>query len=73
MFDSLTELIKKIHLGEDTTIEFKRELPRRSSLADQIAAFANARGGVILIGVDNNGEIVGVERQKLDIAEKTVA
>ena len=72
MFDNLTELIEKISLGEDATIEFKRELPHRNSLADEIAAFANARGGVILIGVDDNGEIVGVNRQRLDAAEKTV-
>ena len=72
MFGSLTELIEKIHLGEDATIEFKRELPRRSNLADEIAAFANARGGVILIGVDDTGEIIGLNRQELDNAEKTV-
>lgn len=58
MFDSLTELIEKIYLGEDATIEFKRELPHRNSLADEVAAFANAKGGVILIGVDNDGEII---------------
>ncbi len=72
MFDNLTELIEKIHLGEDATIEFKREMPRRSNLADEIAAFANARGGVILIGVDDNREIVGLDQQALDSAEKTV-
>ena len=48
MFDSLTELIEQIYLGEDSTIEFKRELPSRDDLADEIAAFANAVGGVIL-------------------------
>ena len=31
MFDSLTELTEKISLGEDSTIEFKRELPRREA------------------------------------------
>ena len=72
MFDSLAELIEKIYLGEDATIEFKRALPHRSSLADEIAAFANARGGVILIGVDDNTEIIGINRQELDRAEKTV-
>ncbi|MDE0142090.1 MAG: putative DNA binding domain-containing protein [Caldilineaceae bacterium] len=72
MFDSLSELIEKIHLGEDSTIEFKRQLPRRDSLADEIAAFANARGGVILIGVDDNGEIVGLGQRNLDQSEKTV-
>ena len=72
MFDSHSELIEKIHLGEDSTIEFKRRLPRRDSLADEIAAFANARGGVILIGVDDHGDIVGLDQHNLDQTEKTV-
>ena len=72
MFDSLTELTEKIYLGEDSTIEFKRELPHRESLAEEIAAFANASGGVILIGVDDDSTIVGMDRQDLDRTEKTV-
>ena len=72
MIYSPTELIEKIMLGEDATIEFKREIPHRDSMADEIAAFANAEGGVILIGVDDNREIVGIELQKLDNIEKTV-
>ncbi len=72
MFDSLTELTEKIYLGEDSTIEFKRELPHRESLADEIAAFANASGGVILIGVDGDSKIVGMDRQDLDRTERIV-
>ena len=72
MFDSLTELIEKIYLGEDSAIELKRELPHRESLADEIASFANASGGVILIGIDNDSEIVGIDRQDLDRTERTV-
>ena len=72
MFHSQTELIEKIILGEDSTIEFKREMPHRDSLADEIGAFANAQGGMILIGIDNNREIIGIELQKLDSVEKTV-
>ena len=49
MFDTLTELTEKIDLGEDSTLELKRALPHRDDLADEIAAFANAIGGVILI------------------------
>ena len=71
MFDSLTDLIEKIYLGEDSTIEFNRELPHRESLGDEIAAFANANGGVILIGVDDDSEIIGIDRQNLDSTEKT--
>ena len=72
MFNNLTELLEKIYLGEDATIEFKRALPHRNSLADEIAAFANTRGGVILIGVDDDGKIIGIDRHALDTAEKTV-
>ena len=72
MFDSLAELTEKIYLGEDSTIEFKRELPHRESLADEIAAFANAIGGVILVGVDDNSDIIGIDHQDLDKTEKTV-
>ena len=59
-------------LGEDATIEFKREMPHWDSMADEIAAFANAEGGTILIGVDENREIIGIELEKLDSVEKTV-
>ena len=72
MLYSPTELIEKIMLGEDSIIEFKREMPHRYSLADEIAAFANAKGGVILIGVDDDRNIIGLELQELDRAEKTV-
>ena len=72
MFHSQTELLEKIILGEDSTMEFKREIPHRDSMADEIAAFANTEGGMILIGVDDNREIVGIEQQELDSVEKTV-
>ena len=72
MYDSLTELLQKIHSGEDSTIEFKREMPHRSSLAEEIAAFANVRGGVILIGVDDDGSIVGLDQEELNSAESSV-
>lgn len=47
--------------GENETIEFKRELPRQvRDLAKEIAAFASTRGGQLLLGVDDNGSIVGI-------------
>ena len=54
---------RKIFLGEDSTMEFKREMPHRDNMADEIAAFANDQGGMILIGIDDNREIVGIELQ----------
>ncbi len=72
MFYTVTELIEKIMLGEDSTIEFKREMPHRDNMADEIAAFANDKGGVILIGVDNNRVIIGLEQPELDRVENTI-
>ena len=53
---TLTDLIA---LGEGFTTEFKQSLP--SDLGREICAFANATGGVILIGVDDAGTVVGVQ------------
>ncbi len=72
MLQSQTELIEKIILGEDSMMEFKREIPHRDSLADEIAAFANSDGGTIIIGIDDNREIVGIDLPKLDRIEKSV-
>ncbi len=48
-----------IALGEGFTTEFKQSLP--SDLGREICAFANATGGVILIGVDDAGTVIGVQ------------
>lgn len=50
----LKELIEK---GETQTLEFKEKFDR--DVIETAAAFANAKGGVIFIGVGDNGEIKG--------------
>ncbi len=52
-------LLNLIALGEGFTTEFKQS--GTSNLGQEICAFANATGGVILIGVTDGGEIVGVD------------
>lgn len=53
----ISEILKIIVGGENQRVEFKREIPR--DIAKDICAFANADGGYIIIGVDDNGKIVG--------------
>ena len=72
MYNTLSEILEKITLGEDSTIEFKKKIHRRDSLADEIAAFANAKGGVILIGIGDNKEIIGISEDELKFFEKIV-
>lgn len=47
--------------GESQTLEFKRQLPAQlDDLAKQIAAFASSNAGDILIGVEDDGTLVGI-------------
>ena len=75
MFDTKTELLERIRLGESSFLEFKEvkfkgkkiEGPHRNSLADGLSAFANSRGGVFVLGVaDSTREVVGVPLERLD-------
>ena len=67
--DEVRELITR---GEGPTIEFKREWPQRGDvtvkIGSELVAFANTQGGYLLIGVDDNGLVVGVtgDWQKLE-------
>ena len=52
------QLNELISLGEGFTVEFKRSGTR--NISRELCAFANATGGYLLIGVDDNSNIVGV-------------
>ena len=54
------ELYELIAGGEDSYTEFKRDTSQRSDFAWDMVALANTEGGQILVGVDDNGAIVGV-------------
>ena len=60
--ENLENLIKG---GESETLEFKEKEPPKTDLLRTISAFANSNGGRLLIGVNDNGEIVGCELAKL--------
>ena len=67
------EIRHQLQLGEDSTWEFKAvefagnrpRSPSRDDLADEIAAFANADGGVLLCGVTDDGEVHGMSREQI--------
>lgn len=51
------ELLALIAQGEGRGLEFKRGLPRDEKLARTLCAFANTRGGWLLVGVNDNGSL----------------
>jgi nucleoside 2-deoxyribosyltransferase len=53
---------------EDERLEFKRKFPPESVAAKVLTAFANAHGGVLLLGVGEHGEVVGLSAEESEIA-----
>ncbi|MBX9597591.1 MAG: putative DNA binding domain-containing protein [Burkholderiales bacterium] len=53
-------LIEQIALGESKTLELKQELPSSEQIARTILAFANTSGGKLVIGVDDQRQIIGI-------------
>ncbi|TVR01124.1 MAG: ATP-binding protein [Desulfovibrionales bacterium] len=48
--------------GEDSRTEFKSASFHNDSLAKEVAAFANMRGGRVLIGAEDDGSVSGVDQ-----------
>ena len=73
---TIEELTRIVALGEGLTIEFKNKVPEGERIAKEVIALANTRGGRLLIGVDDDGEIRGVrdssgEEYALEVALQT--
>lgn len=57
-----TELLEIIANGENSGVEFKRDIERPRQLAKELVAFCNLQGGVVLLGVEDTGDVVGLTR-----------
>ncbi len=56
------DLITILRQGEGTRIEFKSDFPAQShAIAKEMAAFANSGGGVLLMGVTDDGAPIGID------------
>ena len=75
------ELLQLINRGESSTVQFKERLPHPNSLANELIAFSNSRGGKIIFGVnDKTGDLHGlsfveiqeINQQLVNIASQKV-
>ncbi len=82
MTRSVEEVEQRLRrLGEDSQWEFKQikfsgnkpKSPKRDDLANEITAFANAEGGVLVCGVKDSGEVQGMTREQLVALESHIA
>ncbi|HZK60876.1 MAG TPA: RNA-binding domain-containing protein [Anaerovoracaceae bacterium] len=60
----LKDLLKE---GESDTVEFKPSLSQMDKITHSISAFSNAKGGTVVVGVSDKGEVIGV-----DIGKNTI-
>ena len=77
MYDTSDDLFREILAGEDSFIEFKEiifkgneirfargEGKATSELGKDLSCFANAEGGIIVFGVRDDGERIGLPQEK---------
>ena len=65
------ELLKLIQSGESIQVEFKKSTTEiTKDVYDTVCSFSNRDGGIILLGVKDNGEILGVAPDAVDRMKK---
>lgn len=60
------ELLEIIANGENSGVEFKRDDIRPEQLAKEVVAMVNFQGGKVVLGVEDNGTVSGIQRENLE-------
>jgi ATP-dependent DNA helicase RecG len=61
---TVTELLELVANGENSFVEFKRDDVAAKDLAREVVALLNHKGGRVLLGVDDDKTIVGIQRDE---------
>ena len=80
MFDTFDEIQRQLEVREDARAEFKEIVlgnrgvrsPNTDDMAGEMVAFANAEGGVVFLGVDDEGVVRGIPADRADDVETWV-
>ncbi|WP_294000531.1 AlbA family DNA-binding domain-containing protein, partial [Sphaerotilus sp.] len=60
------DLLLLLRQGENSGVEFKRDDLRAEQLAREVVALANFQGGRVIVGVEDDGRISGIQRPDLE-------
>ena len=66
-------LLNQIQRGESKTLELKSKLPRHNQIAKTVVAFANTSGGKLVVGVDDNRQVIGLDEDDILTLQDRVA
>jgi len=68
------ELLDIISTGETSRVQFKREIDNEDSVAAEMIALSNSKGGIILFGVeDKKGAVFGLDYRQLQNYNNRIA
>jgi len=69
MFDLTPDgILRLVKQGESEQVEFKSRLPPDEIVARILIAFANTNGGILLVGVQEDGSIIGLQEEEANKA-----
>jgi ATP-dependent DNA helicase RecG len=66
---NLGAILKAIHEGEPDSVEFKRDADLKK-IGKAISAFANSDGGILILGVSDDGKVVGIQDNSESLTER---
>lgn len=69
MHPSEQDYLRMIQAGESQFVEFKRAAVEARHLAEDLVAMANADGGTVFIGVEDDGHVSGIEAYQDNVDE----
>jgi predicted HTH transcriptional regulator len=71
---NVIELLDIISTGETSKVQFKKEIDNDDSIAAELIAFSNSKGGIILFGIeDKKGTVLGLDYQQLQSYNNRIA
>ena len=66
-------MLTQIQKGENKKLELKEILPSNEKIAKTVIAFTNTAGGKLIIGVDDDKNIVGVDEDRIFEYEEKIS
>lgn len=69
---TVSDILRCKEGGEGARVEFKRVLPRDERAVRTLCAFANTRGGLLIVGITDRGRVHGVHRPEHVIEKLSV-
>ena len=68
-----SEVERRIAAGEDERTEYKRDVSDLRAVGRALCAFANGDGGLLILGVDDSGAVVGTPQDPEKVQERLTA